>query len=227
MKEGDDHGFDGQGHGPDAEQNEQGREAGDDGYDGWKQGPSRHDGYDVQNDGEHGWFLTLNAYDDGLVESNRQISVTLTAKIVEELKKGVDAMAEHGTFMWNELITPDQKTSGNFYSQLFGWDRKELDAGLSFGVYTIFQHNGKDIAGMMKPTIDYTRNIGARWYGYIAVNDINAYAARVKELGGTLIAGPDDIPGVGRVCLLADPTGALVHLMQPQRSLSGRVWPLP
>jgi predicted enzyme related to lactoylglutathione lyase len=38
-------------------------------------------------------------------------------------------MKKHGTFIWNELITPDQETSGNFYSKLFGWDRKEVDAG--------------------------------------------------------------------------------------------------
>jgi len=157
----------------------------------------------------------MNAYDDGLVEPNRQISMTLTAKIVEVPKKRVDAMAEQRTFIWNELITPDQRASGNFYSQLFGWERKEVDAGPLFGLYTIFQRNGRDIAGMMNPTIDYTRNMGARWNAYIAVDDIDASAARAKELGGTLIAGPDGIPGVGQVCLLADSTGVLVRLMQP------------
>ncbi len=123
-------------------------------------------------------------------------------------------MEKYGVFIWNELITPDQETSGDFYSRLFDWDRKEVDAG-PFGTYTFFQHNGKDVAGMMNPTIDYTRKLGARWYAYVAVEDVDAYAARAKELGGTVIAGPDDIPGVGRVCLLADPTGALVRIMQP------------
>ncbi len=123
-------------------------------------------------------------------------------------------MKEHGTFIWNELETPDQETSGDFYSKLFGWERKEVDAG-PFGAYTIFQHKCKDVAGMMNTTIDYTRKLGARWYAYAAVEDIYAYAARAKELGGMLVAGQDDIPGVGRVCLLADPTGALVLIMQP------------
>ena len=122
-------------------------------------------------------------------------------------------MAEHGTFIWNELITLNQQTAGDFYGQLFGWDRKEVNAG-PLGTYTIFQRGGKDVAGMMNPTIDYTRNIGARWYAYIAVDDIDTCVARARELGGTLIAGPDDVPGVGRVCLLTDPTGALVRLMQ-------------
>jgi predicted enzyme related to lactoylglutathione lyase len=118
------------------------------------------------------------------------------------------------TFTWNELITTDQKKSGDFYSQLFGWQLKEVDAG-SLGTYTIFQQDGEDVAGMMNPTIEYTQKLGARWYAYVNVHDIDKAIIRAKELGGTLIAGPDDIPGVGRVCLLADPTKALIRLMQP------------
>ena len=72
-----------------------------------------------------------------------------------------------------------------------------------FGRYTIFQLNGKDIAGMMNATIEYTGNLGARWYGYIGVDDV------------ALIGGLDNIPGVGGVCRLGDPTGALIRLMQP------------
>ncbi len=123
-------------------------------------------------------------------------------------------MKKQSTFIWNELVTTDQGISGDFYSQLFGWERKEVDAG-PLGTYTIFRQNDKDVAGMMNPAIDYTRKLGARWYAYISVDDIDACTARARELGGMLKAGPDDIPGVGRVCLLADPTGALFLLMQP------------
>ena len=118
------------------------------------------------------------------------------------------------TFIWNELITTDQKKSGEFYSQLFGWQLKEVDAG-PLGTYTIFQQCGEDVGGMMNPSIDYTQKLGARWYAYVKVPDIDRAIIRAQELGGTLIAGPDDIPGIGRVCLLADPTKALIRLMQP------------
>jgi hypothetical protein len=66
-------------------------------------------------------------------------------------------MTTHGTFIWNELVTSDQKANGKFYSELLGWNRREADSG-AFGTYTIFQHSGKDVAGMMNPTIDYTRS---------------------------------------------------------------------
>ena len=123
-------------------------------------------------------------------------------------------MQEQGTFIWNELITQDQKTSGEFYSKLFGWGRKEVEEG-PLGTYTIFQHNGKDVGGMMNPTIDYTKKLGSRWYSYVAVDNIDAYVTHAKEFGGVIITGPDQIPGVGRVCLLTDPAGALIRLMQP------------
>ena len=123
-------------------------------------------------------------------------------------------MAEHGTFLWNELETPDQSTAGEFYAQLFGWTRHEVDAG-PFGVYTLFQRNGKDIAGMMNPTTDFSRSRGPAWNAYIAVDDVDICASRVAHLGGRLIVPPHDVPEVGRVCMLADPTGAVILLMTP------------
>ena len=118
------------------------------------------------------------------------------------------------TIIWNELVTDDQEACGKFYSDLFGWMRTEADAGPS-GTYTLFQQEGKDVAGMMNPGTDLTKERGSCWYPYIEVSDAAATADRTRDLGGSVLAGPDDIPGVGRVCLLRDPTGGLFLVMQP------------
>ncbi len=123
-------------------------------------------------------------------------------------------MAEHGTFFWNQLVTTDQRVSGDFYCSLFGWSRRELDLG-PFGLYTFFQQNGKDVGGMMSPATDYSRSRPSWWEAVIAVADVDAFASRVVELGGTVIDPPRDVPGVGRACLIADPMGAPVCLMTP------------
>ena len=133
--------------------------------------------------------------------------------LLSMLKRGLH-MTKYGTFIWNELVTSDQKASGKFYSELLGWSRREVNAG-AFGTYTIFQHAGKDVAGMMNPTIDYTRFRPPCWYAYIAVADVDACASRVTQLGGKIIEPPGDVPGVGRVCMIADPTGATLRLMTP------------
>lgn len=122
-------------------------------------------------------------------------------------------MADQSPFIWHELVTPDQSRSGAFFSQLFGWTRKEVDAG-PFGIYTLFQQDGRDIAGMMNPTPE-TPVPGAFWHAYIAVADVDDCAARALALGGRVLVAPHDVPDVGRVCAVADPTGAVAHLMTP------------
>ena len=117
-------------------------------------------------------------------------------------------------FIWNELITTDQKASGDFFSELFGWERQEVDIGPQ-GVYTLFQEDGNDVAGMMNPATDYSRSRPSFWSGYIEVDDVDTYAAKIVELGGTIIASPEDIPNVGRVCMFTDPSGAHACLMAP------------
>jgi uncharacterized protein len=129
-------------------------------------------------------------------------------------------MAEHGTFYWNELVTADQKASGDFYCALLGWSRREIDAG-PFGAYTLFVQNGRDVAGMMNPTSDYSRARPAWWSAYIAVDDVDACAARVAALGGELVEPATDIPDVGRACMVADPCGAVICLMTPMPTQPG------
>lgn len=122
-------------------------------------------------------------------------------------------MPDPSPFLWHELVTTDQPTSGTFFCQLFGWTRKEVDAG-PFGTYTLFQVNGQDIAGMMSPTAD-SPGKGSYWHTYIAVADVDACARRAVELGGRVLLAPHDVPDVGRVCSVADPTGAVADLLQP------------
>ncbi len=122
-------------------------------------------------------------------------------------------MSDQSPFIWHELVTPDQESSGTFFSQLFGWTRREVDAG-RFGTYTLFQKNGRDIAGMMNPTPD-TPEKGSFWHSYISVDDADECARQAVSLGGTVVVHPHDVPDVGRICVVADPTGAIAHLMQP------------
>ena len=124
-------------------------------------------------------------------------------------------MQDQDTFIWHELVTADQSTSGAFFSQLFGWTRKAVDAG-PFGTYTLFRKNDQDLAGMMNPTPD-TPGKGSHWHFYIAVEDVDDCARRSVILGGSVLVAPHDVPGVGRVCAVADPTGAATHLLRPLR----------
>ncbi len=122
-------------------------------------------------------------------------------------------MSENDTFIWQELVTTDQEASGRFFNELLDWSMKQVDAG-EFGTYTLFQKGGKDIAGMMNPSPD-TPGEGSYWHSYIAVDDIDRCTKQAVSLGGTVLVQTHDVPDVGRVCVVSDPTGAVTHLMQP------------
>lgn len=121
-------------------------------------------------------------------------------------------MANQSPFIWQELVTPDQKSSGLFFSKLLGWSLNQVDAG-EFGTYTLFQKNGQDIAGMMNPTAE-TPGKSSYWHSYIAVDDVDNCAKQTVRLGGKVLVPPHNVPDVGRICAISDPTGAVAHLMQ-------------
>ena len=122
-------------------------------------------------------------------------------------------MSDSTPFIWHELVTTDLQGSGEFFSRLLGWTTRQVDAG-EYGVYTLFQQGGKDIAGMMCPTPE-SPGKGSYWHSYIAVGDVDDCARLASELGGEVLVRPHDVPDVGRICAVSDPTGAVVHLLQP------------
>ena len=122
-------------------------------------------------------------------------------------------MTDQNPFIWHELVTSDQNKSGTFFTELLGWSMKEVDAG-DFGKYTLFQKDGQDVAGMMNPTPD-TPKEGSYWHSYMRVDDVDSCAERAPSLNGKVIVPPHDVPDVGRICIVEDPTGAIAHLMQP------------
>jgi predicted enzyme related to lactoylglutathione lyase len=125
-------------------------------------------------------------------------------------------MAEPMTnrFCWNELVTSDAAGCEKFYSQLFGWGTKKVPFG--HGIYTVFQADGKDVGGMLQMTAEWG-NTPPHWMAYVAVEDVDACAKKVQELGGKVCVPPTDI-SVGRFAVLNDPSGAVFSVikMKPQ-----------
>lgn len=119
----------------------------------------------------------------------------------------------HGKFVWYEMLTTDSPTSESFYRKVMGWDIR--DAGMEGVAYQIVSAGPTMIGGIM--TIPETaRAMGARptWMGYVAVDDVDIYSTRVTAAGGTVHRAPEEIPGVGRFAVVADPHGAVFTLFR-------------
>jgi len=129
-----------------------------------------------------------------------------------------------GTFSWPELATTDQDGAKKFYGPLFGWTIKDFPMG-DAGVYTIFQKNGKDACALVTLNPEQLRmGIPPNWGAYVTVADADATAEKVKQLGGTVIAGPFDVMGtLGRMAVIQDPTGAFFSVWQAKDHIGASV----
>ncbi len=127
-----------------------------------------------------------------------------------------------GTFCWVELMTRDAAKAKEFYTKLIGWNTSEMDMGPA-GTYTMWSPGGQDesVGGMMEMKGPQFEGVPPHWMPYIAVDDINATAAKVENLGGTLKMPPTPIPNIGYFCVIEDPTGAVICLYTSDRSAQG------
>jgi uncharacterized protein len=114
---------------------------------------------------------------------------------------GAQLVNEPGTFTWNELATTDLDAASAFYTTVFGWG-VDPDAGGEAG--RIFTVDGAMVCGA------HVAGEGEfpAWSVWFSVEDCDASTARATELGGSVIAPPNDMD-FGRGAVIADPQGAV------------------
>jgi predicted enzyme related to lactoylglutathione lyase len=119
-------------------------------------------------------------------------------------------VAEKGAVVWNELMTPDPKKAGAFYSELFGWKLEGFDANPD---YTVFSQEGSEngVGGMMPSPME---GVPPVWAIYIEVDDVDGTVEKVKAAGGQVFMEPSDIPTVGRLAMIADPQNVAFGLLK-------------
>jgi uncharacterized protein len=119
-------------------------------------------------------------------------------------------------FVWYELHTSDTTAAQAFYSKVLGWGMQ--DSGMPGVSYTLLTLANIPIGGLMqKPAAAFANGARPGWIGYIGVNDVDAFTARVLKAGGIVHRAAADIPNVGRFSVVADPQGAIFVLFQPNR----------
>lgn len=116
-----------------------------------------------------------------------------------------------GDWYWNELWTPDDTRALNFYQRLLGYTHDTMDMGEQ-GTYYLLKKDGVMRAGLMQSVEPKAQPM---WLPYVAVDDCDASAAKARSLGGQVVSGPTDVPGVGRFAILVDPLGAAIAIMRP------------
>jgi hypothetical protein len=127
------------------------------------------------------------------------------------------ALPKQGEFVWTEIASNDTDKCVDFYHNVFGWTFKRGDAEQTGMEYIEFSTGGdRPVGGLYQ--------INPDWFGpnpppphfitYVAVDDVDANAKLAVELGGKITRGPMDIPNVGRMAIIQDPTGAMISIFR-------------
>jgi len=114
---------------------------------------------------------------------------------------GAEIVNEPGAFAWNELATTDLARASAFYQDVFGWGRSEEASNEQSSIFTV---GGEIVCGA------HTAGEGEFpfWSVWFSVDDCDATAAQVDQLGGRIHMPPSDME-FGRGAVVADPHGAV------------------
>jgi uncharacterized protein len=116
-----------------------------------------------------------------------------------------------GCFVWYELLTTDVAAARGFYGDVLGWGA--LDVSTPELPYWLLTAGGVPVCGLMELP-EEGRRMGARprWMGYVAVNDVEVTAERIKRLGGAVFIPPTGT-NIGHISVVADPQTAIFALI--------------
>ena len=118
-----------------------------------------------------------------------------------------------GTICWRELATRDLDKATSFYAEMFGWHLEQ--SKVTPMQYSEIHIAGRASGGMMPIDEKWGDNPPpSHWTAYIAVENADETAAKIKANGGSMRQEPFDAPGVGRIGLCTDPDGANFAIIQ-------------
>jgi predicted enzyme related to lactoylglutathione lyase len=117
-------------------------------------------------------------------------------------------------FVHVELNTTDVGKSKTFYTGLFDWKLEDMPMGPG-EVYTLIGVGSGTGGGMMKHPVP---GAPSAWLAYVEVADIAASTAKAKSLGAQVMKDVTEVPGMGWLSIILDPTGAALGLWKPMKA---------
>ncbi len=110
----------------------------------------------------------------------------------------------HNSFVWYDLSTTDPAAAATFYTALLGWTVQEN------GDYWHLKNGDNGFGGLA------ATEAGApvQWLGYVGTIDTKLTTGLLSALGAKTVVEPMEIPKVGTIAVVADPSGAAFALYQ-------------
>lgn len=121
-----------------------------------------------------------------------------------------------GRFVWYELMTSDPDAAMAFYTDVIGWGTTPFEGAPM--PYTMWTKGEQPVGGVLEMPAE--AGAPPTWMAHVRVDDVDAVAVRVEELGGRILNGPESLEEVGRWVVFGDPQGAVIAAFRPETEMS-------
>lgn len=128
---------------------------------------------------------------------------------------GIGIAGVPGSLCWADLSTPDVAAAQAFYTGLFGWKIAPGEHDTSGYLHI---QNGESFIGGIPPAQHRNPKAPPHWLVYFQVADVDATAAKAKELGARIWLQPTSMENVGRMAVMQDPQGAALAIFKSARA---------
>jgi uncharacterized protein len=118
-----------------------------------------------------------------------------------------------GTIAGFDLTVPDAESVRDFYAAVVGWQPEPFNMGEYDDYFMKSPATGAITAGVCHARGE-NAGLPPQWLAYIVVADLDASLQRCVEMGGAALTEIKGSEGESRYCVIRDPAGAVLALMQ-------------
>jgi len=111
---------------------------------------------------------------------------------------------------WTELHSHELQADLDWLRATFGITTEVMD--MPTGPYHLLRQGERMIGGALAAQ---NAEAPSMWLVWLAVEDVDNTAAKVRASGGSVLGERMDAPGVGAMYIAADPTGGVFGIIQP------------
>lgn len=128
-----------------------------------------------------------------------------------------DTTPKIGSIGWIDLTVDDADSLRDFYQRVVGWTVTPVSMG-DYSDYVLCDPaSGHPTAGVC-----YARGPNAglpsQWLVYVTVANLDESIRQTEALGGRVVAPIRDLGSFGQSCVVEDPAGAVIALVQPKEA---------
>ena len=110
------------------------------------------------------------------------------------------------SFCWETLNTDDVPKALDFYREVIGWN--VVSGPSNMAVFAAGETQVADVETAPPGP-------GPHWLTHVVVANLGASREKAVALGGSILMGEVPIPEIGTLCIIQDPTGAVLSMFEP------------